>query len=425
MKSRRGVTIVGMMAVATLLVVGCGSRWLAGGKLHFDQKRYDRALENFEKAKAEQPMNGEVRLWLGRALAELDRDEEAVVELKQASELDPLQSEMVTNTLLSYWSRRFNDALALAKEADGVRQTGDQAKATQLLGDAENRFRRAIIFAPDSVGNYSNLGKVLYQLGRRDEAMQMFHKTKEMSAGRPDLQRSLFLLFKSLGEEALQSGTRAGTERALQFMMDASDIPMDAAEKVEVNFNLGLAYYLLADSVSAELRPQYLQHAIDYNTKVLEVTPDDPDALENIAYAYSALGQNAPAIAAGQRRLDMEPWSKDLHVLMYRLQRAANDQKAANGHLIFAQIMEQGSRQPAQGIRQMVTSEFGPMSDMLEVLRDRGEPEEVRMYTGNFTPFYAWYYWTEGRVFIFQGGEEKFRFSFKAVPRDKVKELLR
>jgi len=420
MKSRANLWVVGGIFALALLVVGCGSQWLSGGKLHFSQQRYDRALENFEKAVAEQPNNGEAHLWLGRTLAELERDDEAVVELRKALEIDPLQEEMVTNSFISYWGKRYNSALSYAKDASD--QMGDEQAAT--LEKARERFERAIIFAPDSVQNYSNLGKVLYQMGRLDEAMTMFDKSREMSAGRPDLQAFLFSLYKFFGEQSLMDETRAGYERALSLLHSAESIPAASAEeKIEIDFNIATAYYSLSDSLPESERPAAWEKAAEYYGKVLELNPEDPEAITMLAYVLSDEGKHDEAIQRGQQRFDMAPWESETNLLMHRLYKAAANDKMANGHILMMQILTDGARQPA-GTARTEAQAFGPSSDILKVLRDRGEPQEVRAFSVGTTPYSAWCFWSDGRVYIFRDGHEQLRIAFKPVTAEQLQTIM-
>jgi tetratricopeptide (TPR) repeat protein len=400
---------------------------LAGGKLHFDQKRYDKALVSFQKAVEEKPASGEAHLWLGRALAELDRDEEAIAELKKARELDPLQEEMVRNTFVSYWSRRYNSALTSAKNGEDEQRKGDAARAQEELQKAEERFRRAVLYCPDSVQNYSNLGKILYVLGRRDEGLAMFHQAKEMSTGRPDLQAFLFHLFRGLGVSALETPTVENLRRGLGLLNDAAGLPADPEQLAEIDLNIAEAYRGLADSVDAAQKPEMLQKAADHYGKVLATYPDDVDALDGLAQIQSQLGQSDAALATAQRRLDLEPWNRNAHLTMYRILRAAKGEgdREAKGHFLFINILESGTPQAKEGMRAWAVKEFGPTSDMIRALRDRGDPETMREYSpAGQAPVYMWAYWTGGRAYIFQGGKEVYRMGFKAVPREKLPEEL-
>lgn len=422
MKSCCRLWVGGAVLVLVVALVSCGSQFLSGGKLHYSQGRYDTALMNFQKAAEEQPNNGEVHLWLGRALAELERDEEAVVEIRKGGELDPLQNEMMQNTLISFWSKRYNSALQYAQQAA---EEQDEQAQRDILEKARERFTRAIIFAPDSVQNYSNLGKVLYQLGDMDQAMAMFEKSRTMSAGRPDLQRFLFTLYKYFGSQALQieDATREDYERAIKLLGDAETIPMPPEEMLEVDYNIATAYYAMADKVSDEEKPAALDKATEYYLKVLEIQPDEPDALKTLAFVYSDRKMHNEAIARGKQRFDLAPWEPEPNVLMHQLYKAAGDDKMANGHILLAQILQNGARQPA-GTARTEAQAAGPSSDAVKVLRDRGEPREVRTFQAGESSYSAWFYWTEGRIFLFRAGKEQARIAFKPVSEEQVRQIM-
>jgi tetratricopeptide (TPR) repeat protein len=419
MKSRSSLWMVAVLLILAVVLVSCGSRFLAGGKLHFSQNRFDRALENFQKAAEEEPNNGEVHLWVGRALAELERDEEAVVEIRRAEELDPVQAEMVKNTLVSYWSKRYNSALTYAQEASEKSEEEQPA----ILEKAQERFARAIIYAPDSVQNYSNLGKVLYQLGRMDEAMEMFEKSRLMSAGRPDLQRFLFALYKFFGDQSLQKGGKENFEQALALLHKAEAVPASPEDMLEVHYNIATAYYGLADLVDEGQKTQMLDKAAEYFAKVLEVNPEEPDALETIAYVYADRGMYPEAIQRGKQRFDQMPWDPDVNLLMHRLYKAAGDDKMANGHILVRQILADGARQDA-GAARAEAQAAGPNSDALKVLRDRGMPRDVRTIQVGQGVYSAWFYWGEGRIFLFREGKEQARITFKAISEEQIQEIM-
>lgn len=425
----------GAVLVVVVVFAGCKSEFLSGGILHFDQRRYDQALENFQKAVEAEPQNAEAHLWLGRALAELERDDEAIAELNQAREMDVLQMEMADNTLVSYWSRRYNSALAFAIEADNARNEGNVPGAEEAFDKAIERFRRAVLFCPDSVQNYSNLGRVLYQKGDLDEAMAMFRKSKSMSAGRPDLQRFLFQLFRSFGEQGLDDNTRESYERSLSLLHDAEEIPAASPQdRLEVNYNIGSAYYGLADLSEGAERTGHLEQALEYYQKVLDADPEDGAALENMAYLHSDLARHTEAIEYGRRRLDLEPWeggSHGPHMLMVRIYHAARGAAAEeeqprftmleNGHLLLTQILDldKSTRVTPEEIRNQ-----RPNSDAIRTLRDRGVPDEIRRFVGAQGAYDTWLYWTEGRIYIFKDGNEQFRTNFGGVSREKMEELI-
>ena len=140
--SNRAYAFLIAVVVLAAVIVGCKSEFLAGGKLHFDQQRYEQALENFDRAAAEQPGSAEVQMWRARALGKLKRDEEAEAAIDKATELDKtgVLKQDIDNTRISFWSTRYNDGLTEAAAADEQRDKANEYRESgeaQLQAEAE------------------------------------------------------------------------------------------------------------------------------------------------------------------------------------------------------------------------------------------------------------------------------------------------
>jgi tetratricopeptide (TPR) repeat protein len=424
MISRSSVLVLGCAILMAVLMVGCGSRWLAGGKLHFDQERYPQALENFEKAAAEQPNNPETHMWVGSTLARLERDEEAVEAIQRAEAVStPEVEESIANVRISYWSVRYNSGLAYAKDGADARAAGDDAEADKQLELAVDRFERAILFCPDSVQNFSNLGKVLFQLGRRDEGMTNFQKARQMAGDKPQLLEFLFRVYRSLGIQAVQRRTEDGYREAIDMFERATTFARAAEDMVPIYFNMGVAHSELGRLLEGDAKVQQLRSAVECYLKVLETESEDTAALENLAYVYSELGEHEQAIESGQRLLDTEPSNHLYHFVMVRLYNTAGDREKSAAHLMLQTVLQSGDTVVASQSRQLA-SDAGPGSDILRTLRSRGEPEEMFRYMGSRGEYYIWYYWTEGRVFIFKDGAQVFRDEFRALTREELDSMM-
>lgn len=419
MMNRGRWLVVGVVVAAVVLIAGCGSKWLAGGKLHFDQGRYERALETFQNAVAEQPDNGEAHLWLGRALAELERDDEAKAEIMKADELAPELNDMVSNTLQSYWSRRFNSGLTLAVEAQSDTVADPQARLEQAV----DRFKRAAIYAPDSAQNYTNLGKVLFQLGRTDEALSVFDQARVLSEDRRDQQELLWKVYLTVGQMALENKSVEGYQRAIDMFNKAATFDRTPAELADVNFNIGVAYMELSAVTEGEASKENLKSSESHFLKALEVNPNDEAALQNLAYVYSDLGDNEKAVAMGQRLLDLEPWKPQCYATMTRLYNAANDRDKSAGYYIVSQVLM--NTKPAGGTGARAEASGGPpRNDMLMTLLDRAVPQMVYDYQSTRGLYKVWAYWTDGRIYIFKDYKEVFRIAFKGMTQAQVKQEL-
>jgi tetratricopeptide (TPR) repeat protein len=437
MSNRARAYMIGFVVLA-MIIIGCKSEFLAGGKLHFDQQRYQQALENFEKAALEQPNSAEVQMWRARALGKLERDEDAEAALTKAAELDANGEfkEEIDNTRVSFWSIRYNSGLADARAADeqrdkcnGYRAASQNELLTQCeqemsskLESAVDRFQRAIIFCPDSVKNYSNLGKVFFQLGRQEEGKQMFLKARGMAGDREELLRFLFLVFRSLGVQGLNEETKEGYQRAVEMFQQAATFDRPQDEMATIYFNMGVAYRGIADNSEGAEKTAALQNAVASYQKVLEINPVDQEALENLALIYQDMEAYAEAIEMGKRLLNTEPWKPRLHLLMARLYNAAHDREKFAAHGMLKSVLESGT--PANATMVRDEARKCPGSDMHKALLDRGEPEQLYLYTGSQGDYMIWIYWTEGKIFIYQHCQEVFREDFQPVTPEKARELI-
>jgi len=389
---------------------------VAGGKLHFDQKRYERALENFQMAVEEQPENAEAHLWLARALAELDRDEEAVTELGLASQhaLPELVGE-IDNSHTHYWSRRYNSGVDLARKGDGAREKGDEQTAIAQLNEALGMFERASLFCPDSVKNYSNMGKVLFQLGRRDEGRVMFDKARGMAGDEPELLDFLFRVYQSLGISAMKLNTKEGYEDALANFEQAVGFDRPADELASLWFNMGIAHTELAALAEGATVTAKYNDAIAAYEKVLESMPDDEGSLKNLANIYSEMDEHDKAIEVAKRMIDMEPYNQEHHFTIMRLYNASDADEESAAHLMLRSVLQ--AKDPVTNVNlRTEAGQYGPGSDMLRVLRDRGEPNQYYRYSGTRGTYDIWFYWVEGRVYVFQAGKDVFRTTFRPLP---------
>jgi tetratricopeptide (TPR) repeat protein len=437
MKIRAFTKLFVFTLLIAIVAIGCGSQFLAGGKLHFSQSRFERAMENFELAIAETPNDPMAHLWLGRALAELRHDERAVEEITRAAELvSERQPELrleIVNTLQSYWSKRYNPGLNYASEAGKAKAAGDDVEKEKMLNLAVNEFERAIMFCPDSVQNYSNFGRVLFQLDRREEGMVAFQKARELGGEDEALKGFLFTVFSSLGVEALENAgvaarddvakAQADYATCISMFEEAATFQRSDEQQIAIYFNIGYANYGLSDLVEGDAKIPYLEKAKENFEKVLELDPHDESTLRNMAYSYADLKNFDKAIEYGQLFLDETPWDSTPWGLMVTLYNKADNREKSVAYGMVRSVIQRDNPEPG-GLARTQVKGLPPNSDMHGVLLDRGIPLQVFTYTSTSRGDYnIWFYWTDGRVYIFQKGKEVFRGRFEALTGEQWGQL--
>lgn len=135
--------------------------WL--GLALFQMRRFAAAVEAMERALAlepELPDAGSLHLFIGRAWQELGDPSAALRWYERAVRIDPLNPQALGVLAMAYFrERRYEEALA--------------------------RYRTLEEIRPDSARTHSNVGAILYHLGRPEEALLSIERALALD---PDLE---------------------------------------------------------------------------------------------------------------------------------------------------------------------------------------------------------------------------------------------
>jgi tetratricopeptide (TPR) repeat protein len=187
------------------------------------QKRFEEALQVFDKAVQLKPDKAELWVGLGRALVDLDRGAEALLAFQHALTLNPRNWDAAheSGTLLNQTGRR-EQALAHFKlcaeltpnnTADHATTFNNLGNVLQALGRSEEALRwldRALNERPDFVQAISNKAIVLGQLRRFDEALATYARVRAIDPDHAVSNWNAALLHLLLGDfEAGWAGREA------------------------------------------------------------------------------------------------------------------------------------------------------------------------------------------------------------------------
>jgi tetratricopeptide (TPR) repeat protein len=414
-----------LFSIVLVLAAGCGNRWISGGKLHFDQGRYEKARENFQQAIDEEPQNGVAHMWLGRSLAELDNASAASEEFTKAVESTPKLSGQVQTMRDHYWTDHYNDGLRVAQVAHEEKEKANMETAEGKFAAAIEEFRKATIYNPEKTKAWMNIGKIHFQLARVDSAIAMFKKVHRMAPNDPDAKEDeivdlLFNIYRKLGDEAYETKTADGFRSSIRLYREAEQLK---PEDVDLLFQMGAASAALADGLREEKgevddeQLELLRSSAGYYDRLLAQQPDDMDVLYNVALVYRDLGEHEKALAAARHLVDLNPTEAAYHLLLGRVASKVEDTDVDfYGEIIFASVLADGTVEVNPDIREMVDRVCPPASDMKRVYRERGDPEEVRRWTDATGQQYVWWcYWTSGHAAAFIDCEKRYEIYFRAL----------
>jgi len=201
---------------------------------------------------------------------------------------------------------------------------GDVYSSQNRPDDAEVALRRAIGLHPGDSNAYNRLGYFLYRFGRYEEAVEQYQQVVALT---PEDMNG----YSNLGTAFMLMGNFAAAAPAFQQAIDI--------EPKEVSYsNLGLMYYYLGDfedaiatlSVAVELGPNdhlarsnlgdvlwvagrteeaisSFEHASVLAHSALQVNPNDPYTMMDIAWIEAMLGKHSDARALMDRSLALAP----------------------------------------------------------------------------------------------------------------------
>jgi len=195
------------------------------------EKEYRRALEL-------NPNDAMAHGWYGEYLEAMARNEEAIVELRQAIALDPLNSNHVTHLgSVFYHARQYDQGIREFQKALGLEP--DMIYAHQALGwvyEQKKMYREAIAEQEKGV-NLTNrdafavasLGMVLGESGRKREARKLLEELQERSKQRYISPCLIALVQIGLGnrDQAIESLEQGYTDRDQGMMYLKVDPQMD------------------------------------------------------------------------------------------------------------------------------------------------------------------------------------------------------
>jgi len=420
------------VAVGTLvLVAACSNPHLSGGKLHYDQKRYDRAEENFALAVQETPENGEAWMFLAMAQAEQGKTEEAAANFEKAAELAPVGTPLADQVQQNrdfYFGNRFNSAITFNEKAEELKGAGDEAGAKENYAKALEELERALVYKPESTQARSNLGITYLKLGEIDKALATFDELRTHIGTGPEADKinsTLIIVYASQGNESFQRAIELresdpeGAKRYLEAAMELYDKALSIdPEDVESRQNQAAVAWELADHMTeaeAARKAELMGVARAGYEAVLAKEPGNADVLRNLMLLTDAIGDHDAALRYADQLMNADPKDAANWVSRGRILGQMDRKTQMFGSFLVGQALSSGQELDAANARTFAEV-HGPRSQQLDRYRESGEPEDIRKYTDTGGGVYEiWFYWARGHVYAFQSGKELYSGEFEKV----------
>jgi len=233
--------------------------------------QYEQAVQEYQRALELEPTSDAAYRRLGSAYMNLGWFEEAEDTYRRAIELDP-----------EYW--------------DGYNRLGGFYARQGRYSEAEDQFSKVIALVPDHHFGYSNLGGMYVYEGRYPEAMKMLQHSVEL---RPTSEA-----YSNLGTACFM-GRRFG---------EATGAYKEAIKLKEQDWmlwgNLGDAYY--CDQDSRTLADEAYRTALSLGKQEFQVNARNARLLGYMAYYHAMLSEKERAQTYAKLALDIDPQNPEL-----------------------------------------------------------------------------------------------------------------
>jgi tetratricopeptide (TPR) repeat protein len=238
-----------LLAVMILFAAGCANKWKTSGKIAMGQKRWDKAISDFQKALEMDPGDGEAHFLMARSYKEIGDFESMIPHLNAAESSWPKGEERIRELRADTWEEIFNVGLKNANSEEY-----DQARSD---------FQLAIAILPERYEAYTNMGFVWQHLGNSDSAYYYYAQGYEID---PDNIKIL----ENFASLCFNAEKYAKADSLYEKILAQDPSNADAI--------------LRRGAIAAE-NGDYTT-AVDYYTRSLDLDPDNCDLWFNLGILY-------------------------------------------------------------------------------------------------------------------------------------------
>ena len=325
------------------------------GNIYLEQGDLDRAEAVFREAVRQEPNFVDGHVSLGILAERRGRWAAALEHYERAARIDPDSAEAPNNI--------GNVHRTLALQA---RQRGDAAAGAAAFGKAEQAYRRALEADPDFIGTYNNLGLILQDLGRVDEAAALYRAALNRDPAHAVVHNNLGSLHFARGE------------------LEAARREFEAAITAQADYesawnNLGAVLGRLG-------RPDEELAAYE---KAVALAPDYADGQHNLGLAYLARGRGEAGEKALLRAVELQPDYLSAWVTLggYALRQGrAGTAVERLGKALAINPALTGVRNQLGEARIAAGDAAGGRRELLQSLRDNPDQPQVRVRLQQLPP---------------------------------------
>jgi TolB-like protein/Flp pilus assembly protein TadD/tRNA A-37 threonylcarbamoyl transferase component Bud32 len=256
-----------------------------GRYYYYGHMDYDRALEQSAIVRKSQPNNSDLLSFIGYVQRRQGRFEEALANIKKASELDPLSNNVIFELGQTFrWMRDYPQAMRC--------------------------FDRAISLAPDVPGPYQGKAELylLWEGNKEKTRMVIEQAAKNISSFADDIDIVLTYVWLDIFDGKYQEALAQIASSKLEAF-SSQDVYFPKAELC------AQIYGLMGNK---ELEQDQYESAVGVLETRIQQEPNDARFHSALGIAYAGLGRKQDAIRQGKLAVELLPVSKDAMRSFYR-----------------------------------------------------------------------------------------------------------
>ncbi|KAA3619956.1 MAG: tetratricopeptide repeat protein [Calditrichaeota bacterium] len=282
-------TILGVLVLVSAMLVGCQPKEITSAKVYKQQKDWDNAIVQLEKAVVAYPANAEAHFLLGEAYGEKKRWADMTKEFDESLKIGPAHENDIKYYRDKYWVESFNKgvelfnkedldaavaSLKLAELIDASRPESYRNIAVAYvrqdkLDEAIEAYQKAINVDDKHVETINNMGLTYFQMNKFEDAINTFNKTLAIDPSNEKAISTLAFSYDRLGQADKAIGAY---ETALKNDPDNADLL----------FNYARLFY----------QKEEYKKAISILEKVVSNNPNDYESLLSVGDSYLRIGED-------------------------------------------------------------------------------------------------------------------------------------
>ena len=408
-------------------------------------REINKAVQQLEQCRTEDPNDFEAIGYLGWAYAEIDSMCQAGkafdAAIKGLEVKDPKKKDWAINNRNSYWAKTFNDGIAKIRDAqtaypefckkpENDSDKGAKAKAEESYRAAATSLNQALCLKAGDPQTIRNLASVYALTCDYQKAEAVLREGLKVAPADTMLQAAVKMVRVNYANQLAEDKKY---DEAIAFFGDLvkaeptnadlwlsqADVTFRKAQSEQPGDPRKKDFAAAGDGYAkaSELRPTDADLAfnagVSYQNaqmwdkseamwkKAAQLKPDDPEVFSSWGACQVELKRCPEAIVNLHKAVDLKPQDKSYHRQLGAIYTKCGNNTRGTDELMVYLAMQNGQPVPDAAA---TAKEAKQGTDAGKTLASDGAPEQIYRWEADNQKFDTWFYWGKKRAYTFNGG---------------------